>query len=257
MTSWVRTLAVSTLLLAGPALARSAPPAGMAGTWDVLHVAVDGQDTIHQHYYQDDPRLMPGILVIDGDRVKLDPGEMTCKKPPWTPHPITWRKLIARAFPRPPVGGRSPRPTLEDFDLKLSPTAQTTAYSICLEPKTHFPTDTWIAPGGPDTLLLRYDPQILLVLQRRPATARPTPSFDCKRTTNPTELTICGSFSLAALDRGVALALKQLSEEFPDRARDLQQSQAQWVSERNACGTNTKCIDDSLQKRISDLVWEQ
>jgi uncharacterized protein YecT (DUF1311 family) len=255
---WSRLLVVvPAALMAAQGLAHSAPPAGMVGTWDIVHVAVDGQDTTHQTYNQDDPRLMAGILVIVDSGVKLDPGDMECEKVPWSPHPISWQALIARGFPRPRVGGRSSKPTPDDFGLKLSPSAQTTAYSICPEPKTRFPTDTWAAISEPDSLLLRYDPQVLLVLKRRPPNARPAPSFDCARTTNPTEMTICKSFPLAAWDRSVALALKQVTEMFPERSDELKHSQGQWVRERNACGTNAKCIDDSLQNRVAALIWEQ
>jgi hypothetical protein len=257
MIFWLRWLVVPVALMAAQGLARSAPPLGMIGTWDVAHVAVDGQDTIHQAYDQDDPRLMAGILVIDDRRVKLEPGDMSCQKVPWTPHPITWQALIAGAFPRPRMGGRSSKPTPDDFGLKLSPSAQTTAYSICHEAKTHFPTDTWAATSEPDVLLVRYDPQVLLVLKRRPPNARPSPSFDCARTTGSTEMTICDSFPLAAWDRSVALALKQVSQMFPERSDELKRSQGQWTRERNACGTSAKCIDDSLQNRVAALVWER
>jgi hypothetical protein len=235
------------VLIAAQGLARAAPPARMVGTWDVIHVAVDGQDTIHQTYDRDDPRLMAGILVVDGGRVKLDPGDLACHRVPWTPHPITWQALIAGGFPRPRVGGRSSRPTPDDFGLELLPAAQTTAYSVCAGPKTRFPTDSWAASSAADLLLLRYDAQVLLVLKRRPPDARPSPSFDCARTANSTEATICQSFPLAAWDRSVALALKQVSQMVPERSEELKQSQAKWVRERNGCGTNAKCIDDSLQ----------
>jgi hypothetical protein len=109
------------ILIAAQGLAHAAPPAGMVGTWDVIHVPVDGQDTIHQTYARDDPRLMAGILVVDGGRVKLDPGDLACQRVPSTPHPITSQALIARGFPRPRVGGRSSRPTPEDFGLEMSP----------------------------------------------------------------------------------------------------------------------------------------
>jgi uncharacterized protein YecT (DUF1311 family) len=158
------------------------------------------------------------------------------------------------------MAGRSSRPTLDDFGLnqhfglKLSPSAKTIAYSFCSEPGEHFPGTTWAVAIGPDMLLVRDGWQVLLVMKRRPANARPSPSFDCSRSTNPTEMTVCKSFPLAAWDRSVALALKELTEGDPEHSEEVKKSQAQWIRKRNACGTDEKCIDASLEDRVEVLM---
>jgi uncharacterized protein len=69
-------------------------------------------------------------------------------------------------------------------------------------------------------------------------------------------MTICQSFPLAAWDRSVALALKQLTDAFPEQSEDLKQSQAQWIHKRDACGTDEQCTDKSLQERVEALMQE-
>jgi hypothetical protein len=68
---------------AEPESVAGAPPA-IAGTWDVEHVAVDGQDAPHWGYRPDDPQLVGRILVIESGKVTFEDGkEIGCKQVAW------------------------------------------------------------------------------------------------------------------------------------------------------------------------------
>ncbi len=247
----------------GPKLAerRSAridsPAVALLGIWDVEHVAVDKQDTIHQTYVRDDPELMAGTLVIDKKSARLTVGEVACEQAERPAHVVTWKDLFARTFPRPRVGGRSSAPTPEDFGIAVSRNAKTVAYSLCTTRTQTFPNDTWVALNGSDVMFLRGDPQVLFVLRRRTPVDRPTPSFDCTKTNDVTSREICGSFELAAWERSVALALTQVTELFPEKASSVKASQIIWLRDLHACGNDSACIETSLRSRVAALAWER
>jgi len=235
------------------AKSRSAdPPAQLVGTWDVEHVAVDGQDTIHGHYRTDEPEFVGRTLVLDATgKIKFG-GDLTCAQRAWKPRAITWDAVFRKAYQRTPVGGRPPAATPHDFGLDLGADERGVAYSICPSPQSRaeFPLDRWIALRQPGVLFLHVGAEYLLVLRRRPDGARPAASFDCAKASNPTEKTICGSFDLAAWDRSVDLALRQAIEKWPAKTKLLRDLQAAWLVERNACGVDAKCIDEKLWRRV-------
>lgn len=234
--------------------AAPAPPAGLAGTWEVEKVAVDLQDQMHWAFRPDDPQLLGRELVVEPERVRLGAGSLDCK-PGWKAQPSTWGALIGKGFPRPSGGGRSKTPTPVDFGLSLPAKGAVTAYSTC-SGGAAFPQDRWVALTDADTLALHYDNQVLLILKRRPATAAPRASFACARAGTATEKAICASHTLAGWDRSVAAAYEQALERRPDDATRIQPEQQEWLRKRNACGADTKCLQDQMVERVSMLVQE-
>ncbi|MDB4980115.1 MAG: hypothetical protein JWM82_867 [Myxococcales bacterium] len=232
-------------------------PQTLLGTWDVVHVAVDKQDTIHQTYIEDDPELMVGSLVVDSESTHLNVGKLGCRQAPRPIHFTTWRDLFARAFPRPPGGGRSPVATPKDFGIDVPEAGKTTAFTLCASPSERFPKGAWAVLKERDLMLLRADPQVLFLLRRRVDRATPVTSFDCRLVADATASTICDSFELAAWDRSVALALAQATRMFPEKAAALNASQARWLRDLKSCGKDASCIAPRLKSRVADLVWER
>lgn len=234
-------------------------PALVQGTWEVARVAVDGQDTLHALYRKDDPRLLGRELVIDGTQVRFNFGkDATCTQTRWTARQSTWQRLIAKGFPRPPMGGRNATPTLDDFDLTMVKTAAVTVYPLCpsakQRPDSDFALRMWVAPAGPDQLMFHHDPQMLLILARRPAGALPHPSFACAKATTPVENSICKSFVLAALDRSVSVAWREALARQPGEEGALRAEQREWLRKRDACHTAPDCLEEAMNERIEDLV---
>jgi uncharacterized protein YecT (DUF1311 family) len=231
----------------------AAPPA-VAGTWDVVRVAVDREDAVHWGMRPDDPRLLGRTLVMNGDRVQFAHGKkLGCTQSAWSPTKTTWGSLIAKGFAASPTGDRRGIPTPANFELKVRRTDTATAYVLCPSADTKFPKGYWVATQG-DELVLRYGGQVMLILKRRPLDAKPSPSFDCAKAKTPTEKAICGDFDLAGLDRSVAKAYRDAVQSQAAAAAELRKSQAEWLKERDACASKTDCIYNLEWARVEELA---
>lgn len=83
----------------------------------------------------------------------------------------------------------------------------------------------------------------------------PTPSFDCKKATTPTEKAICASGELGQLDTQISQQFKKvrtLASLY--LRRTLLDEQMGWLKERNKCGRDEACLRTSMQKRAAGLV---
>jgi uncharacterized protein YecT (DUF1311 family) len=232
-------------------------PPGLLGTWDVEQVAVDGQDQIHWDYRPNDPQYLYRALFIAGNNIRFNGSNFHCTQERWVSHSVTWAKLLAKGFPRPPVGGRKVTPTVDDFDLKVSAAASVVAFPIC-EGKTGkaaFPTGMWVAVMASDKIALKIDSSGFFILSRRAAGAQPRASFACAKATSPTEKTICGDYDLAAWDRSVAAAWRKVIERKPGDD-ELLIGQKDWLKKRDGCGADATCIQRQMFGRVERLVQE-
>jgi hypothetical protein len=238
------------------------PPPPLAGVWEVEQLATDGQDSLHQQYHPGDPRLIGRTVVIAGGRVSLRFGhDLDCQQSTWKPQKTTWGYLLSRGFPRPTDGGRSARPSADDFELGVTSKQQAIAYTVCAEKvpgraaAPAFPLNNWVVslPGG--KIALRADPQFILILRRRSADAKPSAgTFDCSKPANPAESAICSDFDLASWDRSAAMARDELAKQLtPSGAAKLRKAQDDYTRRRGACGTDTACIDKLQQERVDVL----
>lgn len=256
-------LSILLLLLAGDVKATDRGevlPPEFAGTWEVTRVAVDKQDASHWGFLPNDPRLLGRTLIMDSVQVQFEDGkELGCKQSSWQPRQSTWGYLFGKGFPRPPDGGRGPTPSPEDFEVKVAKNERATVYSLCPSSRrgtSRFPADSWVALLSSEQLALHYDNQVLLLLQRRPAGAKPTASFDCAKAASPTEKTICASFDLASWDRSVSHAWRAALDRRPQKQAHLRKAQKEWLRARDACGNKAECIDDLQWRRVDELTQE-
>jgi uncharacterized protein YecT (DUF1311 family) len=248
------TSSIVVTLVASAASARSAePPAGMVGTWEVERVESDRADQMRWEVRPQDPQLLGRELVISKDEVRFSEDKGPCKRPSWKPTAMTWGDLFGKGFQRP--GGA--RPTPADFEFTASIREKITAYVLCPDRKSKgsdlWLQSEWLVLRAPDTLVMHQDSQVLLILKRRPADAKPRASFPCDKATTPTERAICGSFSLAGWDRSVAAAYTQALERSHDHQDKIREEQKAWLRKRDACGDRVSCIDDLLWRRVDDL----
>lgn len=257
MANLVFAMVAASALVARPS---AGPPPELVGTWDVEHVGVDSEDSLHRVLRPDDPQLMGRVLVIGADRVQFERGkELGCKQARWGARRTTWGALFGKGFIRSEVGGLNPRPSPEDFGVKVSKNQPAVAYSLCpSSPRGagRFPRNTWAALQAPDLLALHFDNQTVLTLRRRASGATPAASFACAKAATATEKTICGSFDLASWDRSVALAFRQALGRRRDKDADLKRSQREWLRKRDACGSDAACIDEAQWRRVEELGQE-
>jgi len=247
-------------LLAATAAAQAsaaAPPSGLLGTWDVVRVEVDRADQMHWEVQPQDPELLYRELVIGKTETHFAADKETCKEPSWKPSAMTWGELFGKGFQRPEGGGRSTKPTPKDFELDVESRDKATAYTLCRNKKLKgskvWLEAEWVVLPATDTLVVHQDPQVLLVLKRRAADARPRASFACEKAVSPTEKAICSSFELAGWDRSVADAYTQALKRNASTQDKILADQKDWLRKRDACGDKTSCIDDLLWRRVDDL----
>lgn len=85
------------------------------------------------------------------------------------------------------------------------------------------------------------------------------PSFDCSKSSNDTERTICATPKLATMDslfaqnyKGVIATL--MSPDFnASAAKNIKSGQSAWLSKRNACGDDALCIAKEYESRNNEI----
>lgn len=236
-----------------PAKKVAAPPAEIAGQWDVERVLVDREEGLRWEVRPDEPSLVGRSVMIESGHVNLQSSKMLdCQPVDWRQRATTWSVLVGKGFPRPEGRGFSSRPNPNDFGLKVSKARKVIAYSLCSEAAS-FPLEQWAAFQSPQSLAIRLDSQVLLLLRRRPKDAKPTPSFDCAKAASPAEKAICGNYDLASWDRSVALAFRQALERNADDKEPLKRAQKDWLHERDKCEDKVPCIDEAQWRRVDEL----
>jgi uncharacterized protein len=81
--------------------------------------------------------------------------------------------------------------------------------------------------------------------------ATANPSFSCSRASLAAERAICGSSLLADLD--VQLSDLYARAKGSGRGKYFTQKQRSWVDRRNACGSNTSCLEQRYREQIGFL----
>src|SRR5450432_3955097 len=129
-----------------------APPATIAGTWEVERVEMDPQDPSRWPLPHNDPRFVGRALVIAPGRVEIEGDkDLTCQQSTWPAHKSTWARLFAEGYLRPRPGALA-SPTPEDFGIVLPKTRKKTAavraQVLCPTKGSHaaaFPLNQWAA----------------------------------------------------------------------------------------------------------------
>jgi uncharacterized protein YecT (DUF1311 family) len=88
-----------------------------------------------------------------------------------------------------------------------------------------------------------------------PVAAAERSSFDCSKASSPSEKTICGNDRLARIDRAIAKAFGELRKD-ADLAETLPKEQAEFLTKRDACGSDTACLVREMESRRTALALE-
>jgi uncharacterized protein len=94
---------------------------------------------------------------------------------------------------------------------------------------------------------------MLIGASAMPAAAA-SPSFSCADNLSPAEAVICSDDALAALDRTLAAAYREMLDSFPAGEKStLVAVQKAWIARRDACRTDKACIRSAYAARIAQL----
>ena len=81
-----------------------------------------------------------------------------------------------------------------------------------------------------------------------------TASYDCTQASTSAEIAVCANPGLNRLDEDMAVLYRSLLEELPQRqASRLREDQRSWLTARNSCGADVRCLRARYQERISRL----
>lgn len=236
-------------------------PAGLQGTWQVLHVAVNRALAAGAaaHRDPDDARLLGGVRVFDLEGA-VDPAPDGCRHLSWSAGgsaPLS--SLLARDAK---VAGRE-APSPESYGLHVGdPTVQSYT-AACAAPgdgiaATPYEDGRWFALLSSDRLLLGEGPGAVAVLERVTAETPMHASIDCTQAVGDAQKTICTSRQLAGLDLAVASAYRHALLAAHRRgtaaADALRESQDAWRAKREACGSDARCLGQSMQGRVDSLL---
>jgi uncharacterized protein len=80
------------------------------------------------------------------------------------------------------------------------------------------------------------------------------PSFSCASVRQASEQAICGSRQLSKLDVELAQIYALVTGRMnKQRSAEFRNTQRQWLQQRNACGSDTFCLESLYRSRIRQL----
>jgi uncharacterized protein len=80
------------------------------------------------------------------------------------------------------------------------------------------------------------------------------PSFDCGQAASPTELSLCSSKDLWAMDRAMASVYFHYKNEVTGvQASTFLDTQRAWLKRRDACGGDVSCLQERYMSRLFDF----
>lgn len=246
--------------VASKAAAKPKPESALFGQWEVTRVLPDLADQPHWSMRPNDASLLYRSMTISEDKIWFVGDDESCAQPRWQSLQTTWQGLFQKTgINRAPSNSASTRATPADYGLEVAGNARVQAFLVCppVRESKRLIDAGWMALQAPDSLVVRYSQQLLVTLRRRAKDEPPRASFACEKASSPAEKTICSDVELAAWDRSVAEALRQVLDykEADDKARILREHMA-WKAERDKCGTERECLEQAMDSRTGHLIQE-
>lgn len=79
-------------------------------------------------------------------------------------------------------------------------------------------------------------------------------SYDCTRAETAAEIAVCANPGLNRLDEEMATLYRSMLNQLPLRQADrVRQDQRSWLTARNSCGADVRCLRARYQERIARL----
>ncbi|WP_368928916.1 lysozyme inhibitor LprI family protein [Mixta calida] len=255
-----RTYPFILMLCHATALANNVTEVIPTGVWQVKHVYIDTSVMSSSHTLPNDPSLVGRTLKFSQENIN---GSMLagkgCMHPSVQPQQRTYLdKLLSSTF-----GTTKEGSIAANYLLPQKAEAQVSPLVIDCTEGLFGPSgesiDSWLVWLSEQSIMINWDNNTLLTLDKVQADALPSPSFNCQRVTAVTERKICTSFELAAWDHSVNDAYKMVEAELkrlgkPEELDELKKSQRKWIADRNACNEDEVCLAKKMEERVFDLT---
>lgn len=77
-------------------------------------------------------------------------------------------------------------------------------------------------------------------------------SYDCTRAATAAEIAVCDNPGLSRMDEDLAVQYRALLNRLPPRQADrLRDDQRSWLTARNSCGADVRCLRARYQERLA------
>lgn len=248
-------------------------PTMLIGMWQVKNVHISTASGRHSQYEWDDPRLKWRIFKFENKSITNDASDFQdyCRNPSATHIDIMPNDLIFRSIGGYDYPPREYADPISDYRLNFDPENPIRVFSAICGNKlwqgdlgASYPElgnsairGAWIILASEDKLYLRWRDESILTLEKVKDGTSINASFDCAKSTNKTERTICNSNELIGFDRSVNEAyvrLLQQSKDTGEYGKHIVDSQRFWIKKRNTCDSHKKCILSLMKSRLEFLV---
>lgn len=251
------------MLYSGFSFGEEVSSASFVGDWKVIHVRTDSFTSIKVGTYADDPRYVGRKINISDNKISgfLDV-DFQCKYTAENAAAESFDSLLLKT-----TGERYSDPKIpgaKDFGFNFSGDENVTPVFIKCNEGTFGPkgykVPNWVTLLNNGQLVTNWIDGSFLVLQRISANEKVSPGFDCKKSSDPTEIAICNNSDLSSWDNSVKtayeMAISSLSKTDSNSKYSiakLKSEQLSWIKERNNCNSNISCIKKSMQDRVDAL----
>lgn len=239
-------------------------PVQIVGEWQIVEVHLNTEASRTPLYQWNDPRLVGRFFRFGRQIVWNDtPEQSECTTPTVRTLSMNPEDLIGHSLARYGYPPQYPNPG--DYRISLGGSGSRSVFRIYCGQKLWqggLGADiglkgAWIVQSDdPSQLLLRWYDETIVVLKKVKSDLPISASFDCSKSKNFTEKSICGSRELASFDRSIAIAYKQFLAQNNDEAKsknNLINDQRLWMIKRNACKSNENCILRIMRSRLEFL----
>lgn len=241
--------------------------ASIQGEWEVTAVLMTGGMQPQWSMHENDPRMMGRRLRVTPDAVEFKQEAYECGLIPMiTGKPQPMKALFAmglvgtrpKSFSGPLYG------SMDDYDLGPARGQPVKLFELqCKKPDENFLAESnWIAltsatPKSPATLLMAYQPDALLVLQRPAANIGPLETSQatyCREASTVSDKAICADRQLLTMHGYTQSALKRAHSPRPEVNAALERDVSAQRQKRLDCQGDVRCIYQVLDEHIAMLV---
>lgn len=250
-------------------------PKFMNGMWQVTKVYVDTGKS-RRNIARDDKfndyiflgrtlSVSPGIMAIN------TPADKPCNMPGFETKPTTVKALIDNSISTRLPGGTAP--PVEDMKLPLLASDKIDAHYLMCNGKPrsknrgsvvekNLSNAVWFIEINEHTLLMSWRKETILLLEPVTDDTKPVASYNCAKAGTVVEKTICGSIGLAAYDKSISETYKKIRAYYRSKPntgkyiKELKKNQREWLKKRNSCGSDEKCLEKSMARRVSFMEYK-
>lgn len=239
-------------------------PAYLIGVWQVRSVHLNTGVGRATEYQWNDPRLMGRIFRFENNEISDDAFQLgdRCESVDAKSLEVTFSDLLRRSLGG--YVGKAGHP-IDDYKIPLDGKRKYDAMTFNCKGGlwqgdlgNALPQGikgAWVVRAG-NSLYLRWRDETILVLGKIDKNAKVDASFDCSKATVSAERAICSSYQLGALDISIHNAYVRLLRQIKSgggSVSDISKNQRTWITRRDACGNESKCLNSIMMDRLQWL----